>query len=210
MIFVDANGENSIGVASGANLLLEHGRVEAAGAAIGSCELLLLQLEIPIEAVEAAIRAAHHHHKTIILNPAPARPLSDDLLQLVTVLTPNETETELLTGISLSSDDAICSAAEFLRRKGIDVVVITLGKRGLFVSSDEVTEFIAGFAVEAVDTTAAGDVFNGAMAAALAGHRPLREALRFANAAAALSVTKLGAQPSAPSCDEIDLFLTLH
>jgi len=138
------------------------------------------------------------------LNPAPAQPLDDSLLSQLSVLTPNESEAELLTGIKVTTSEDAVRAASALRDKGINIVIITLGKQGALVSSDAFTGTVPAFEVDAVDTTAAGDVFNGALAVALAEGRPLERAVQFAAAAAALSVTQLGAQPSAPSRQAIE------
>jgi ribokinase len=143
----------------------------------------------------------------VILNPAPARPLPDDLLHKVSILTPNETEAELLTGIKVNDEPSAGKAAAILRTKGIPTVIITLGARGALVASKEGTQLVRGFKVKPVDTTAAGDIFNGALAVALAEEKPIFDAVRFANAAAAISVTRLGAQPSAPRRREIEKFL---
>jgi ribokinase len=207
LIFVAADGENSIGVASGANGRVSPEDVRAAAGVIGAADVLVMQLETPLDAVQAAAELAAAKGVRVILNPAPAQPLSDALLRHVSVLTPNETEAELLTGIKVDSDAAASNAAQALRDKGIKMVIVTLGARGVFVSSAEFTGMVPGFKVKAVDTTAAGDVFNGALAVALAEARPLTDAIRFANAAAALSVTKLGAQPSAPRRAEIEAFI---
>jgi len=125
----------------------------------------------------------------------------------VSILTPNETEAELLTGMKVETDEQVAAAAKALRDRGIGIVILTLGARGVYVSSNEMTGIVPGFKVKPVDTTAAGDVFNGALAVAMAEGRPLAEAVRFANAAAAISVTRLGAQPSAPKRAEIEQML---
>jgi len=207
LIFVAADGENSIGVASGANANLGPAEVSAAAEIIGSAEVLVMQLETPLETVRAAAEIASSWDVPVILNPAPARPLDDDLLRHVTVLTPNETEAELLTGIKIADEADAARAAAALRARGIRAVIITLGARGAFVSSPEIQEPVPAFPVQPVDTTAAGDVFNGALAVAMAEGKALPEAVRFAAAAAAISVTRLGAQPSAPKRAEIDALL---
>jgi len=207
LIFVDDLGENSISVASGANARLTPSDVLAARHVIGSADVLVMQLETPLETVLAAAELAHEQNVRVILNPAPAQPLGEEILRRVSVLTPNETEAELLTGIEVSSDATAEAAAERLAIMGVGAVLITLGPRGAFILDSDHRELVPGFEVEAVDTTAAGDVFNGALAVALAEGNPLNEAVQFANAAAALSVTKLGAQPSAPTRKEIDEFL---
>ena len=207
LIFVADSGENSIGVASGANARLSPDDVRQTAEVIGSASILLLQLETPLETVEAALKIAAEKKVRVILNPAPAQPLSRDILRQVSFLTPNESEAELLTGIPVHDAAGAARAAESLRNNGPEGVVITLGAAGVYVASDSFTGAVEGFAVEAVDTTAAGDVFNGALAVGLAEAMPLPAAIRFANAAAALSVTKLGAQPSAPTRNEIQNML---
>ncbi len=203
LIFVAADGENSIGVASGANGQLSPQDVQAATEAIGSADVVVMQLETPLETVKAAAEIAASRKVRVILNPAPAQPLPDDLLKCVSVLTPNETEAELLTGIKVDSEAKAAEAAKALRDRGVGMVIVTLGAKGVYVSSPEFNGSVAGFTVKAVDTTAAGDVFNGALAVAMAEGRALTDAVRFANAAAAISVTRLGAQPSAPKRAEI-------
>ena len=207
LITVDVRGENSISVASGANALLSVADVEAAGDAFAAADIVLLQLESPLETVEAAARAAKGRGIPVILNPAPARPLDDGLLRLVSVLTPNEHEAEFLTGIAVMDEGSAMKAAARLRARGAAAVIVTLGERGVCVSADPFEGHVPAFAVVPVDTTAAGDVFNGALAVAFAEKLPLAEALRFAQAAAAISVTSPGAQPSAPTRAEIESFL---
>lgn len=203
LIFVAANGENSIGVASGANLCLSPADVQQAASAIEEASALVMQLEAPLETVRAAAQIAAAKQVPVILNPAPAQPLDDALLALVTVLTPNESEAELLTGVPVTDVAAAARAAEVLRGRGVAQVIITLGARGAWVASPAFQGLVPAFPVQPVDTTAAGDVFNGALAVALSEQRPLEQAVRFACAAAALSVMKLGAQPSAPQRSEI-------
>ncbi|GAI47003.1 unnamed protein product, partial [marine sediment metagenome] len=143
----------------------------------------------------------------VILDPAPAQQLDDDLLKHISILTPNESEAELLTGIPVEDEKSAAKAASYLLAKGVNTVLITLGFRGAFVATEKIQEMIAGLKVTTVDSTAAGDVFNGALAVSLSEKIPLIDAVRFANTAAALSVTKLGAQPSAPLRKEIEEFL---
>ncbi len=166
-----------------------------------------MQLETPIETVTRAVQLGYEAGVRVILNPAPAQPLDDDLLKMISILTPNETEGELLTGVKVEDEAGARKAAEVLMRKGVIAVLITLGARGVYLACGEKRELIPGFKVDAVDTTAAGDIFNGALAAGLAEGKSIDEAIRFANAAAALSVTKLGAQASAHSRRKIDSFL---
>ncbi|HUT63310.1 MAG TPA: ribokinase [Anaerolineae bacterium] len=209
LIFVDEQGENVIAVASGANAHLSPADIEASKDIIASARIVLLQLEIPIETVKTAIEIAMINGVDIILNPAPARPLGIDILKHVSILTPNETEAELLTGIKVGDENGAARAAHELSAKGVKTVVLTLGSRGVYVFSEDFTGIIPGFSVDTVDTTAAGDVFNGVLAVSLAENKSLFDAVRFSNAAAALSVTKLGAQTSAPYRSEIELLLKI-
>jgi ribokinase len=158
----------------------------------------LMQLETPLDTIETAARLAAARGAFVILNPAPARTLPDRLLRLVSVLTPNESEAELLTGIRMNGVAAAKKVAEKLLRRGVQTVVMTLGARGALIANELGMQLVPGFKVEAIDTTAAGDVFNGALAVALAEGRAMSEAVRMANAAAAISVTRIGAQLSAP------------
>ncbi|MGC8638682.1 MAG: ribokinase [Isosphaeraceae bacterium] len=207
LIFVAKDGENSIAVASGANNCLSAAHVRKARRLIASAAAVVLQLETPLATMQAAAEIAAQAGVPVILNPAPARALPDELLRNVTILTPNETEAELLTGIKVEDDSSAGRAALALLARGVQTVIITLGSRGAFVANAQSRSLIEGFPMQAVDTTAAGDVFNGALAVALAEEQPLEQAVRFANAAAAISVTRMGAQPSAPKRKEIDKLL---
>ncbi|HVU34173.1 MAG TPA: ribokinase [Opitutaceae bacterium] len=207
VILVAADGTNSIAVAGGANLALDAEDVRRAGPAFAGTRVVLAQFETSPEPVEAAGRLAAANRATFILNPAPARPIAPGLAPLVSILTPNELEAETLTGVSVNDVAGAGRAAAALREQGFHCVVITLGARGALLAHAGAVVHVPGFAVDAVDTTAAGDVFNGALATALAEDRPLPEAVRFANAAAALAVTRRGAQESAPTRQAIDAFL---
>lgn len=207
LIFVNGEGENVIGIHAGANAALSPALVEAQRERIAQASALLMQLESPIESVLAAAKIAHQHQTVVALNPAPARELSDELLTLVDIITPNETEAEKLTGIAVKNDDDAAKAAQALHNKGIKTVIITLGSRGVWASVEGKGQRVPGFKVEAVDTIAAGDTFNGALITALLEEKPLADAIRFAHAAAAIAVTRKGAQPSVPWREEIDLFL---
>ena len=206
LINVDERGENSISVASGANALLSVGDVDKAGEAFAAADIVLVQLESPLETVEAAARKAGERGVPVILNPAPARTLDDALLRRVAILTPNEHEAEILTGIAVTDERGARAAAARLRARGPEAVVVTMGEHGAYASAPGFDGLVPAFRVEPVDTTAAGDVFNGALAVALAEKRPWPDALRFAQAAAAISVTRPGAQPSAPTRAEIEHF----
>lgn len=207
LIFVNGEGENVIGIHAGANAALSTERVAEQQTLIAEASALLMQLESPVESVLAAARIAQQNQTTVALNPAPARQLSDELLALVDIITPNETEAEKLTGIAVTSDDDAARAARVLHDKGIRTVIITLGSRGVWASVNGEGKRIPGFKVKAIDTIAAGDTFNGALMTALLEEKPLDEAIRFAHAAAAIAVTRKGAQPSVPWRNEIDDFL---
>jgi ribokinase len=207
LIFVAKDGENSIAVASGANGRLSPADVRKARTAFESAQAVVMQLETPLETVLATAALAVKRKVMVILNPAPARPLPDELLAQLTFLTPNESEAELLTGVKVKDETSAIKAAKMLMSKGVKNVIITLGAKGALLANAQSTQLVPGFKVQPVDTTAAGDVFNGALAVALCENQPLAEAVRFANAAGALSVTVMGAQPSAPARQAIDKML---
>ena len=208
LIFVNAEGENVIGIHAGANAALTTERVEAQRKIIANADALLMQLETPVESVMMAAEIAHQNHTTVVLNPAPARVLSDELLARVDIITPNETEAEKLTGIRVENDDDAARAAKVLHEKGIGTVIITLGSRGVWASVNGEGRRVPGFKVKAIDTIAAGDTFNGALVTALLEGQVMDDAIRFAHAAAAIAVTRKGAQPSVPWRKEIDEFLS--
>lgn len=199
LIFVSKDGANCIAVAGGANNHLAAAHVRRAAAAIADAQVLLLQLETPLETVAAAARLGAAKNTLVILNPAPARSLPDALLRRVSILTPNETEAGLLTGVKMTGVTAAEKAARILLRRGVSTVVVTLGAKGALIANGQGAQLMPAFNVKPVDTTAAGDVFNGALAVALAEGQPLIGAVRMANAAAALSVMRSGAQSSAPT-----------
>ena len=207
LIFVDEKGENSIAVASGANARLSHRDVTEAEEVIKSADILLMQLETPMESVKRAAKIAKEAGVKVILNPAPACPLDNTLLSTLYVITPNESEAELLTDISVTDFPSAEKAAFILLDRGVEVAIITMGIKGALIKTRELTKIVSGFKVNAVDSTAAGDVFNGSLVVAMAEGKTLEETVQFANAAAALSVTKLGAQPSAPKRVEIERML---
>jgi len=210
LITLDANGQNTIVLASGANMCLTREDISVAQDVIVRSDVLVLQLESPLEVVTHAIDMAHAEGVKVILNPAPARPLPNETLAKLDYLIPNESETALLTGIEVADLDSAREATERLREKGVGTVILTLGARGAFLASVEESIHVPGYNVEVVDTTAAGDAFVGGFAVALAEDRDPIEAVRFANAAGALAVTKLGAQPSLPTRAEVEAFLENH
>ncbi len=207
LIFVNGDGENVIGIHAGANSSLSPEMVQAERERIRGARALLMQLESPLESVLAAAQIARESDTLTVLNPAPARALSDELLALIDIITPNETEAEGLTGVAVKDDASAAQAAQVLHDKGIKTVLITLGKRGVWLSDNGNGQRIPGFTVKAVDTIAAGDTFNGALVTAILEGKALVHAIRFAHAAAAIAVTREGAQPSVPWREEIDAFL---
>lgn len=208
LIFVGENGENSIAVASGANGTLTPAKIKEIEQVIADGDILLTQLETPLETIEAAVKIAKRYGVKVILNPAPAQKLNDELLQQIDILTPNQSEAELLTGIKVEDESSAKNACKKLRSRGVKTVILTLGSEGAFVMNEQLQKVISGLKVEAEDTTAAGDTFNGALAVGLADGKTMEEAITWAHAAAALSVTRMGAQPSIPHDEEINDFIS--
>ncbi len=204
LIMVDTRGENSIAVAPGANASLRESDVDRAVKELETAQVGLLQLEIPLDTVVYAIKRLHGFGAKVILNPAPARPLPAEVYPHLHLITPNETEAEILTGVHVTDTITADRAARVLRGKGVQQVVLTLGAKGAYVCSDRFTGMVPAPVVEAVDTTAAGDVFNGALAVAMAEEMTLEAAVGFACRAAAISVTRMGAQASAPYLHEVN------
>lgn len=208
LILVDSKGENCISVASGANMKLDKSDIKDATVELDNADVVLMQLETPIDTIEYIIKFLKNKQVKTILNPAPALKISDDLLAHLTIITPNETEVELLTGVTVNDEKDALKASKILLDKGVKNVIITMGKKGAFLHSELGSILIPSFEVNALDTTAAGDTFNGAFAVAVAEGKALEDAVKYANAAAAISVTKMGAQPSIPLKNEIDNFLS--
>jgi ribokinase len=206
LILVDRSGENLISVASGANAALSAADVARADAAIRAADVLLMQLEVPLDTVRCAADLAAAAGVSVILNPAPAAALDDALLSRVTILTPNESEAQRLTGIAVVDEPSALAAGENLLARGVQNVIITMGARGaLWIARGRHCRFPA-VAVEAVDTTAAGDAFNGSLACGLAAGESLETAIRQGCLAGALAATRLGAQPSLPTAAELRKF----
>ena len=203
LITVDKKGENSIVVAPGSNGTLSSADFDKALAELDDSEFVLMQLEIPIPTVEHIARMAAKKQKKVVLNPAPAAALTDELLQNLYIITPNETEAELLTGIRVSDEQSALKAALVLNEKGVEIVIITMGSAGAFLLSNGKSEIISAPKVEVVDTTAAGDTFNGALVVALSEGKTIQDSIAFANKAASISVTRIGAQSSVPFRNEI-------
>ncbi len=208
LILVDEQGENLISVASGANHHLRPADVDQAAGAIRQAEVLVVQLETPLETVLHAARLAQAAGVRVILDPAPApaEPLPAELLSAITCVKPNETEAQRLTGIAVEDEVSARQAAEELVRRGAARAIVTLGARGAVWLDGGQWGFVPAFRVEALDSTAAGDAFSGALACALARGMPLAEATRYASLAAALSVTRVGAQPSLPTAEDVERF----
>jgi ribokinase len=208
IIVVDANGQNSIVLSAGAN-----GKVSPADvdhASLLSPSLLLLQLEIPIPTVLHAAQRASENNIRVILNPAPAQPLPDELISLVDFIIPNENELSLLTDLEVKDVPSAEQSARALLKRGAKNVIVTLGSKGaLFASSTQAT-LVDAYQVDVIDTTAAGDAFIGGFASALLRGVKVEEAVKYANACGALAATKFGAQPSLPDKDEVESFLKLH
>lgn len=198
LITVDKNAENCIVVASGANASLSPEDITPAISLFSRSPIVLMQLETPLETIYYAAELAVSYNCPLILNPAPACALPASLLEKVSIITPNRKEASVLSGIDITDEQSAILAARLIRNKGVGTVIITLGADGALISSMETEQFVPARVVEAVDTTAAGDVFNGALAVALSEGRSLVDAVEFGCRAAAISVTRLGAQSAAP------------
>lgn len=205
LISVDTNGENCIVVASGANGTLNTKDLENASNIICSAEILLMQLEIPIETVEYAAKIANENGVKVILNPAPAQALTNELLSNIYLLIPNKTEAEILSGIKVTNWESAKTAADIICTKGVKTVVITLGAMGALLKEGNKYYEIPSTPVQPVDTTAAGDTFCGAISVAISEGKELLEAIKFANKCAAISVTRMGAQTSIPYRKEVEI-----
>jgi ribokinase len=203
LITVDESGENSIVVAPGSNATLSAYDIDEELFNTDPSDIYVMQLEIPVGTVEFIAEKVSAKGNRVILNPAPARQLSDDLLSCLYLITPNETEAEYLTGIRVVDSGTAEKAASGLRKKGVKNVIITMGASGAYLQTDTLSKKIPVVPVKAIDTTAAGDIFNGALAVALSEDMNLEDAVVFANKAASISVTRLGAQASAPYRKEI-------
>ncbi|EKO3575736.1 ribokinase [Vibrio metschnikovii] len=210
MIQVSDRGENSICLSAEANDRLTAEAIEDNLPSIRAASYLLMQLETPIDGIIKAAQVAKQSKTKVVLNPAPARELPSSLLSCVDVITPNETEAQVLTGITVTDDATAQQAATVLHQQGIEIVIITLGAKGVWLSEHGRGQLIPGFRVSATDTTAAGDTFNGAFVTGLLENMPLESAIKFAHAAAAISVTRFGAQTSIPTRQEVDEFLAQH
>lgn len=205
LITVDDRAENCIVVASGANAHLLPADLAGIEKVLDRTEIILVQLEIPIETVEYVASLARERGKKLILNPAPACPLSRELLECLYLITPNETEAEMISGVKIVDETSAVEAAARIAELGVGHVMITLGSKGALVYSEGVATRIPAYDIQAVDTTAAGDVFNGALAVSLSEGHSLTEAARFACKASALSISRVGAQASVPYRNELDV-----
>jgi ribokinase len=203
LITVDSNGENCIVVASGANAYLTPSDIEKASDEIESSDLVLMQLEIPIETVEYVAEMANKKGIKVILNPAPARALSNNLLKNLYIIIPNKSEAEILSGIKVSDIESAKQAANIISSKGVDIVVITLGSQGALIKEYKDYHFVEAFKVDAVDTTAAGDTFCGSVCVGLSEGKSILDSVKMAARAAALTVTRMGAQTSIPYRTEL-------
>jgi ribokinase len=208
LIMVDeATGQNKIVVTPGACDTISEADIERVRGRITGADIFLTQLETNFSAIEHAMRLAHAGGVPIILNPAPAAPLTDELYAMVDYLTPNETEAAFLCGFSVDTDEDLERAGAFFLGKGVKNVIFTLGGRGAFLYNRSGKKLFPPFRVEVLDTTGAGDAFNGGLALALAEKKPVAEAIVFANAVASLKVTRLGTAPAMPYRQEVNEFI---
>lgn len=208
LIMVDEeSSENEIVVTLGACENLTSENINTCENIIKESDLLLIQLETNVDAVEKVIKIAHDNNVKVILNPAPIQNISEDVLKLVNIITPNEVEAGILTNMTIKSEQDASKAAKILQEKGIENIIITLGSKGVFVKSNDEEKFIKSYKVKAIDTTGAGDAFNGGFVTALSEGNDIFHSAHFGNAVAALSVTKIGTSVSMPSRKEVDDFM---
>jgi ribokinase len=207
LITVDANGNNAIVVAPGANAKLSPDDVYRAQSEICSAGAVVVQLEVPMATVQCAAELAHHAGVKFVLNPAPAQTLPPAMLPLITVLTPNEIEAEILTGVKVVDPESACAAADRLLDGGIKSAIVTMGAKGFVLAEGRRREYIDAEKVQAVDTTAAGDAFTASLAVGVGQGHDLYNSAIFASRAAALCVMKMGAQPSLPTMEEVCAFV---
>jgi ribokinase len=207
LIMIGEDGANCISVAPGANYRLTPECIDKAFDTIRDAEMVILQYEILPATLEHTLDLCNKYNKKVIWNFAPARDFNKKFLGKISILVVNETEAEILSGITVNNDESVVKAGEKLRELGCGTVIITLGAKGSFALSGEEKEWVPAYKVDAVDTTAAGDIYCGTLAVALTEGKSLTGAIRFAGAAAAISVTRMGAQPSAPTRKEIDDFI---
>ncbi|RLF06223.1 MAG: ribokinase [Thermoprotei archaeon] len=203
LIFVDKSGENMIAVAPGVDSRISPDDVREAEAALAEASAVVAQLEIPVETAVEAVRAAKSRGMLTILNPAPAKPIPEEVYSLIDVLTPNVRELEALAGVTIRTDEDVVNAANLLREKGVRMVVVTLGKRGAMIVDERGHRRVPTYEVPVIDTVGAGDAFNGALALALSLGADIDEAVDFANMVASIKVTKKGAQAGLPRRDEV-------
>ncbi len=203
LITVDSNGENCIVVASGANASLSPADMDKARAVIESSDLILMQLEIPLETVEYVARMASAKGIRVILNPAPARALPESLLRNLYIIVPNKSEAEILSGIKVTDVESARRAADIISAKGVDIVVVTLGAGGALIKEKDDYHFVSAYQMDTVDTTAAGDAFCGALWVGLSEGNNIIHSVKLAARAAALTVTRMGAQASIPFRPEL-------
>jgi len=203
VIFVNKHGENSIGLVPGANAYLSIQHLQQQQTLFSKAQYLLIQLETSLESVHQALMLAKQHHCTTILNPAPAAALNHDVLGLIDIITPNETEAFALTGVEVVDLQSASEAAAILHKQGVKMVIITLGNKGAYLSEQGQGQLIPAPTVNAIDTVAAGDTFNGALMVALDERKTLKAAVEFANQASSITVTRHGAQSSIPYRTEL-------
>jgi ribokinase len=210
LILLDQQGNNCISVAPGANFKLAPVHINRALAALTGAEMIIMQMEIPFETTTHVFQLARQYGKKVLFNLAPARPFDLSVLRQTYAFVVNEVEASMVTGMKVETDDEIRNTAGRMLEMGPAIVVITLGARGSYLASPEYSQFMPAYKVNVIDTTAAGDVYCGSLAVALVEGKPLPDAVRFAGAASAISVTRLGAQSSAPQRAEIEKFMELN